>query len=240
MSGTIRGFIRLSLGIYHTYFMLYAYIWDIKHPNYQSYAGRWKTLTFLTCMLNCWYFIGAMLQEFVLCRLLPESVSKKTKLFLDGLFGSVVCPAALLVVAAFWGLFFYNRDLIWPAQMDEVIPHTYGHMMHSTLGVFAIVELIIFNHQYLSFNKGLAVCMMYAVCYVAWLYYIRYAAGIWVYPLFYRLTKPWKKEMFICGIMSFLLAFYCIQNGLHHAIHGNKQPDLVPEKKMNSKVRKTE
>ena len=141
------------------------------------------------------------------------------------MFGAVICPAALLVVAAFWGLYFYNRELIWPPHLDLLIPQTYGHMMHTLLGVIALIELVMFNHQYLSFNKGFAVCAGFAVCYVSWLYYIHYAAGIWAYPLFYRLTKPWKKEMFISGVVSFLLAFYCIQHGLHHAIHGTGEDD---------------
>ena len=240
----IRGILRLALGAYHTYFILYASIWDIKHPNYETYAGRWKTLTFITCMLNCWYFIGAFLQDALFCHVLPDSINKKIKSFLDSMFGAVVCPAALLVVGAFWGLYFFNRELIWPVHMDLLIPQTYGHMMHTLLGVIALVELAAFNHKFLTFNEGFALCMTYAGCYVSWLYYIRYAAGIWVYPLFYRLTKPWRKEMFLSGVVSFLLALYCIVYGLHSSIHGVKdlstKGNAGNEKLKAKKVRKIE
>jgi hypothetical protein len=181
-------------------------------------------------MLNCWYFIGAFLQEFCFSQVLPETINKKIKSLLDSVFGAVICPAALLVVGAFWGLFFWERNLIWPRIMDEVIPQTYGHMMHSLLGVLALLELVVFNHQYPSFNAGFAICLIFAGCYVSWLYFIKYAGGIWAYPLFYKLTKPWRREMFISGVASLLLALYCIQHGLHHAIHGAKNEDYAIKK----------
>lgn len=121
MLSTTAERVHALLGIYHIYFILYATIWDVQHPNYMTYAGRWKTLTFVSCMVNCWYFIGVFALD-LLKPVLPQCVAGKMKKFLDTMWASIVCPAALVVVAAFWSLFYINRTMIWPASMDAVRP----------------------------------------------------------------------------------------------------------------------
>ena len=183
-------------------------------------------------MFNCWYFIAAALLE-VFSSTRPY---KAIKLHLDVLFGGVVCPAAILVVAAFWPLFFYHRALIWPVRMDQIIPATYGHMMHTILGINVLIELAIFNHQYASFFKGLLLSLAYAVCYIRWLFFVREKSGLWAYPLFYKMSQS-ARIMFITSIVAVLIVIYCLQYGLHSYLHPLQKNDS-PVKSKEAKTKK--
>ena len=225
-------------GLYHLYFISYATIHEIAHPNYSSFAGRWKTLTFLSCMINCWYFLAVFCHDFVLSFVLPESINKKIKKVLDGLFDGVVCPAAILVVTAFWGLYYYNRAAIWPLKMDAIIPPLYNHMMHTLLAPIALIELALYRHHYLSLGGGLFLCTAYTGGYVAWLHVVRSIGGIWAYPIFYKLDFNGRCN-FIGVIVAAMYVIFFAQHFLHQLVHGGEvEESSIKKQKQDGKVLK--
>ncbi|KYQ90289.1 hypothetical protein DLAC_11750 [Tieghemostelium lacteum] len=48
----------------------------------------------------------------------------------------------------FWSIYFVDRELIYPKYLDAIFPSYINHIQHTLPGIFAILELILVNHQY--------------------------------------------------------------------------------------------
>ena len=53
-----------------------------------------------------------------------------------------------LVSVLFWGFFTYNRNLVCPEIVDEYVPPYVNHMMHTSVAVFAVLEMLLRPHSY--------------------------------------------------------------------------------------------
>jgi len=167
-------------------------------------------------MVNCWYFIGVFALD-TLKPVLPKCVAGMLKKFFDTMWASIVCPAALVVVTAFWALFYYNRTMIWPMSMDAVIPKTYAHMMHTFLAVTALIEMTFVRHEYPRYITGLFFGSLYAGGYVAWIHFVRHMSLVWPYPIFYRMNDK-QRAGFIGVVVAGFLALYTAQFLLHFVL----------------------
>jgi len=66
----------------------------------------------------------------------------------DLLFRSVVFPIGSVITTMFWGIFLYDRELIFSEAFDAIFPRYLNHIQHTLPGIVVVIETLIVNHQY--------------------------------------------------------------------------------------------
>jgi hypothetical protein len=103
-----------------------------------KFFGPWKFLTFWNMWVQLIYFSICLVNDFTGGRKSANNnkSGKQGRGFLeraeDYLFASIAFPMGLFVGIAFWGLYAFNRELVYPAVLDKIVPVWLNHAMHTT------------------------------------------------------------------------------------------------------------
>ncbi|XP_060089210.1 androgen-induced gene 1 protein-like [Heteronotia binoei] len=170
-----------------------------------TYGGSWKHLTFLNQVLQTILFSLCVIIDSVGLCLIPSHERKVSSLLVpvrDFIFASLVFPVGLFVAVAFWGLYAYDRELVYPRELDDVNPTWLNHSMHTTILPLLFIELVISPHKYVRKRMGVLGLTIFTVSYLCWIIWVHYASGIWAYPVLEVLD--------ISGKIVFFSIAYCI------------------------------
>ncbi|XP_069476534.1 androgen-dependent TFPI-regulating protein isoform X2 [Ambystoma mexicanum] len=131
------------------------------------YGGPWKYLTILNVVLQT-IFYGV---SFVADLLAPISKLGCVKLIQsckDLLFTVLAFPVAMFVFTSFWGLYTYNRELVYPEGIDEFIPLWLNHAMHTAIFPLTLMETLATPHRYPQKKRGLGLLGFFSFSYLCW------------------------------------------------------------------------
>ncbi|XP_051711278.1 androgen-induced gene 1 protein isoform X5 [Oryctolagus cuniculus] len=107
----------------------------IEMPSHQTYGGSWKFLTFIDLVIQAVFFGICVLTD--LSSLLTrgsgsqeqERQLKKLISLRDWMLAVVAFPVGVFVVAVFWIIYAYDREMIYPKLLDNFIPGWLNHGM---------------------------------------------------------------------------------------------------------------
>ncbi|XP_025911650.1 androgen-induced gene 1 protein-like [Apteryx rowi] len=189
-----------------------------------TYGGRWKYLTFINQILQTLLFGICVIIDFVLvfATAKKKSVSSRLLPVKDFIFSVLVFPVGLFVAVMFWTLYAYNRELIYPEELDEVNPSWLNHTMHTTILPLLFVELIACPHKYPGKLNGIIGLSIFGSSYLIWMLWVNYASGIWVYPVLEALDIAGRLLLFVTSYLE-LLAFYFLGEKLTALLWGDTQ-----------------
>lgn len=102
--------------------------------------------------------------------------------------------------------------------------------MHTNIVVFICVEMCTSFRQYPSRKKGLTGLVIFMAAYLVWIHIIRYASGVWVYPVLEVLDLPQRIVFFIVNL-AFGLSFYYLGEFLNKHLWANELRSLKSGKK---------
>ncbi|XP_006227704.1 androgen-induced gene 1 protein isoform X1 [Rattus norvegicus] len=160
----------------------------IEMPSHQTYGGSWKFLTFIDLVIQAVFFGICVLTD--LSSLLTrgsgnqeqERQLRKLISLRDWTLAVLAFPVGVFVVAVFWTIYAYDREMIYPRLLDNFIPGWLNHGMHTTVLPFILIEMRTSHHQYPSRSSGLAAICTFSVGYILWVCWIHHVTGMWVYP----------------------------------------------------------
>ncbi|XP_078062281.1 androgen-induced gene 1 protein-like isoform X2 [Mustelus asterias] len=184
-----------------------------------TYGGRWKYLTFINMILQTTYFGVCVFAD--LLWLLPQHGKRVQRLCLrisalrDWLFAALAFPIGFFVVVSFWVLYAYDRELVYPKILDQIIPRWLNHAMHSVVLLLLMLELIVVPHSWPSHKGGVAVLITFCSSYLLWVLWIRHRAAIWVYPIL-EVLSPVGTVVFLTAAVMVTIALYAVGMKLHH------------------------
>ncbi|XP_071451038.1 androgen-dependent TFPI-regulating protein-like isoform X2 [Hetaerina americana] len=128
----------------------------------------WQYLTVWNMVFQHIYFIMCIVDDFLLRNTIRKDlfyVKERLTLVRDILFQSLVLPLAMFVFAIFWMIFACDRELVYPAALDSVIPFWFNHLLHTVIVFLPWAEMLIcrraFDQRKLRFLCGLAVVAIY-------------------------------------------------------------------------------
>ncbi|XP_029467239.1 androgen-induced gene 1 protein-like isoform X2 [Rhinatrema bivittatum] len=181
-----------------------------RRPSVFTYGGRWKFLTFINQVLQCVLFGVCFFTD--LCQLFgfgkKEGVWSRLLLLLrDCIFSVLAFPVGTFVVASFWSIYAYDRELIYPEKMDAIIPQWLNHSMHTVVLPLLLLELFICFHQYPRKKKGLLGLASFSFVYLSWILWIKYVSGFWVYPILEKLDAV-AMVVFFAACILILASLY--------------------------------
>uniref|UniRef100_A0A8C2S068 Androgen dependent TFPI regulating protein n=1 Tax=Capra hircus TaxID=9925 RepID=A0A8C2S068_CAPHI len=177
-------------------------------------GGKWKYLTLLNLLLQAIFFGVACLED-VLKRTKGEKDIKFVTAFRDLLFTTLAFPLSTFVFLAFWIIFLYDRELIYPKVLDTVFPVWLNHAMHTFILPFSLVEVILRPHCYPLRKKGLTLLTAAGLAYVSRTLWIYSETGTWVYPMFAKLSPVGLAALFSLSHI-FIIGIYLFGEKLNH------------------------
>nr|XP_056710951.1 androgen-dependent TFPI-regulating protein [Euleptes europaea] len=179
---------------------------DHRPADVAAYGGPWKFLTVLNLLLQAiLYGVSLLVDVFTLMK--KQGAAKFVLPFRDLLFGSVAFPISMFVSTAFWMLYLYDRQLIYPKILDGIIPVWLNHAMHTSIFPFALIELCFVPRRYPSKRKRLSLLVITCLGYIAWSVKIYSVIGRWAYPILDSLSPLGIAALFL-GSFG-MIAFYC-------------------------------
>ncbi|KAJ6665746.1 hypothetical protein lerEdw1_002116 [Lerista edwardsae] len=142
----------------------------VRKDHEQTYGGPWKHLTFLNQVLQTiLYALCVIIDVVALCIPSKEKrVSSVIEPIRDFIFAAFVFPIGLFVAVAFWSLYAYDRELVYPRELDDINPTWLNHSMHTTILPLLFIELVICSHKYPSKKKGIFGLTLFAAVYISW------------------------------------------------------------------------
>ena len=169
-----------------------------------AYGGRFKFLTHINQWVQLFYFSVQFVTD-----ILPKSSFKRiaTK-YVDIIFTTIAFPLAWFIVFTFWGIYAYDRQLVYPEAFDKVVPQWLNHFWHTTVGVFVLFEILLVFHRFPRSGLAASFCFIYNVAYIAWIGWIYGQTKFWVYPIIAVLPPPLLVLFFAsCMFFSFGIFF---------------------------------
>ncbi|XP_004620022.2 androgen-dependent TFPI-regulating protein [Sorex araneus] len=187
ISFTLYHFIVLSWYIFLNYFILLQEEDTQKSYVFQD-GGKWKYLTFLNLYLQAIFYGIAFLED-----VLKGVKGKKDITFVTALrnqlFATLVFPISTFVFLTFWIIFLYDRELIYPKDLDNVFPVWLNHSMHTLILPFSLVEIFQRQHAYPSKKIGLSLLSVVCLSYMGRITWLYTKTGTWVYPMLSKLSS---------------------------------------------------
>jgi len=72
------------------------------------------------------------------------------------------------VSSVFWVLFSYDRSLVYPDIVDRYLAPHFNHLMHTSVGVVVILEMLFRPHHYSHRGRQLGILLLLSCSYQAW------------------------------------------------------------------------
>ncbi|KAI8497508.1 Androgen-induced protein 1 protein [Branchiostoma belcheri] len=174
-------------------------------PDRQRIGGPWKYLTYINCMAHTVFFSSCVLADFI------EGVLGKKAAGLrkvqDFVLASILFPMSMIVMVVFWGIYAVDRELIFPASLDHVIPPWINHVWHTTIVPVLLLEMYMVHHKYPSRRAGLTGAVTLGLVYLTWILIVAKVGGFWVYP-FMAVMTGFQFVLFCCFTAVIGCVFY--------------------------------
>lgn len=165
-----------------------------------AYGGRFKFLTHINQWVQLLYFSFQFITD-----VLPRSRIKRAAVkYSDIMFTTFAFPLSWFVVLTFWGIYAYDRKLVYPEAFDKVVPQWLNHFWHTTVGVFVLFEMLLVFHRFPRSGLAASLSFIYNALYIAWIGWIYAQTEFWVYPIIAVLPPPFLILFFAsCMFFSF-------------------------------------
>ncbi|XP_056588980.1 androgen dependent TFPI regulating protein 1 isoform X2 [Triplophysa dalaica] len=206
-----------------------------RHPGVRSYGGRWKYLTFINLVMQTVLFGLCVLVD-VIHFLLPVTQTRSgvPVIFTTArdFYFTVLCfPVGTFVFASFWTLYTYNRELVYPKFLDDIIPVWLNHAMHTVIMPLLLVQIYLQNHKYPTRTKAIGALGLFAILYLSWVLWVHHASGIWVYPIMAHLS-PSGLCLFLGGASLTMAPLYLLGEEISRMIWSTTGDHQKKKKKM--------
>lgn len=167
-----------------------------------TYGGKYKFLTSINMILHSVYFVLSLLAHLTRYMNLRK--------FCEFLFTTLVLPLCTLVTGLFWTVFAIDRELVYPSMMDLYIPNLMNHACHTFIFILMVFDLMVIPHfRAVGLKAETMTVLTVVILYSSLIVWIKYYAGIWVYPLMRQLSHV-ELVLFILFCTGVL---YAIQRG---------------------------
>ncbi|KAJ8372073.1 hypothetical protein AAFF_G00294870 [Aldrovandia affinis] len=195
-----------------------------RHPGARLYGGRWKYLTFINLVMQTVFFGFCFLIDTIHLLIPTKRLPSLLIRIRDALFTILAFPVGMFVVLSFWSIYMYDRELVYPKFLDEVIPFWLNHALHTGVLPLLLVQLFLQPHQYPGRAKGILALALFAGLYLTWVLWVHHASGIWVYPIMAKLS-PVGLALFFAASALTMAPLYLLGERLSRARWGAPGPE---------------
>ncbi|XP_066994687.2 androgen-dependent TFPI-regulating protein isoform X3 [Anabrus simplex] len=125
-------------------------------------------------------------------------------------------------VFMFWVLFLVDRKLVFPPEIDNVIPAWVNHAIHTNIIITAVMELATTFHRYpRARNRAIMGITLYIIAYGVCYFSTYFIHGTWLYPV-YEVMNWTQRIIFTVFVYLLTVGFYFFGEGLTTKIWENE------------------
>eukprot|EP01102_Stenamoeba_stenopodia_P011864 TRINITY_DN3673_c0_g1_i8.p1 TRINITY_DN3673_c0_g1~~TRINITY_DN3673_c0_g1_i8.p1 ORF type:complete len:226 (-),score=38.06 TRINITY_DN3673_c0_g1_i8:240-917(-) len=176
--------------------------------NDATVGGQFKFLTQLNHISQGLFFLFSIFNDL---RLLvggknapkPSPVQK----FIDSMFVLLFCVASMVGIL-FWSIFFYDRELILPAAVEQFYPRELNLFQHGWTAVLMWIEGLLVNHHYYELLPHVINLLFVTVSYGLWTIYLKSQNGAWPYPFQDQLTPAAHALFYLCAVPIAIIVMF--------------------------------
>ncbi|XP_058265458.1 androgen dependent TFPI regulating protein 1 isoform X1 [Hemibagrus wyckioides] len=191
-----------------------------RHPGARSYGGRWKYLTFINLVMQTVFFGLCVVTDLIhAAELRKRSVFSFLDSVQDFFFTVLAFPVGTFVFTSFWSIYTYDRELVFPKALDDIIPTWLNHALHTVILPLLLVQMCLQRHKHPSRCRGILSLALFVSLYLAWVLWVRHASGIWVYPIMAHLS-PAGLVVFLSVASLSMAPLYLLGEKLTRVIWG--------------------
>lgn len=208
-------------------------ILSMTRVNFDSFDQNVRTFGSLQFRyLTCWTFflqsahavLGLICEYLIIKNKKNYRLPKHLRGARDTLFSAIIFPSTFLVATVFWTLFLYDRNLILPAFVDQVLTPTSNHIMHTMIIPLTLWEVAFQpRSKPKSHKRNVAHLIFHMLLYTSVLLYTYYEKGIWIYPIFGMVYGTIYFYVLILGFALIAFFYYCLQWKLVQLIWGTRK-----------------
>lgn len=202
---------------------------ETSHRMGNKFGGKLKYLTVINAIIQAVYFTISLLNDFIGTNEVAPKKLPLIRRFKDNLLATLAFPCAVNVSLTFWTLMAIDRELVFPKILDLYFPSWLNHVMHTNIIVFMFLELCTSFRQYPSRKFGMSVLAVFTALYITWVHIIKYASGVWVYPVLDVMALP-QRLIFFAVMVLFSFGLYMLGEFLNEKIW-TKEMKLVQSAK---------
>lgn len=103
--------------------------------------------------------------------------------------------------------YFYDRELVYPVVLEQMVPFWLHHLMHTDTALFMLLEVFISIPQYPKRKAGLTGLTFAVICYIIWILFVYQISKDWVYPVLAEMTIL-IRVMCFASFIVYSIAFY--------------------------------
>lgn len=129
----------------------------------------------------------------------------------------MVFPIGLLVVLSFWSIYFIDRELVYPKEVDKIIPAWQNHAMHTLPLIGCLIENYFNYHKYPKMIKGMTISISFGAIYLAWTFFLAYTTGFWVYGVL-EVLDNFSRFLFILSQLILVLGAYKLGEYINNSL----------------------
>ncbi|KAL1464337.1 hypothetical protein WDU94_003993 [Cyamophila willieti] len=145
------------------------------------------------------FFVTVLLDLIRFTNAFPKALELLQKVTSSVLF-SIIIPLSCFVSIFFWSVFLYNRELVFPKVLDNVMAPWLNHAIHSMIVVNLLIEINLVRHNLPKTSHSLLLLTVFMGVYLYILLNTFFTEGIWIYPIFDRLNWPLRIITFTLSI----------------------------------------
>ncbi|KAJ8979630.1 hypothetical protein NQ317_015197 [Molorchus minor] len=179
--------------------------------------GRLKFLTLWNMLLQGFFFTICLLNDVIGTNEASPKRKPFIRKFKDVLLASLAFPLSMFVGLTFWGLYFVDRELIFPRALDPYFPTWLNHVMHTNIMLFILLEMYTSFREYPARKKGVGILVLFMAVYLVWIHIINSYTGMWVYPILDVLNLP-LRIIFFVALLGFIVVLYILGEKLNALI----------------------
>ncbi|XP_061379214.1 androgen-induced gene 1 protein-like [Danaus plexippus] len=221
----LKTLFHLSVFVINASFLCYDQMYlelPMPHKSMENlpFKSRSMFLTIWCLVLQTIYHLVSFLNDIAGSNARAPKKPPVIRKIKDTLF-SVAFTAAIYVSLAFWGIYAVDRDLIFPDSIAKIYTPLFNHIMHTTVSVFILIELLTSHINYPSRKVGLSALFSFKLLYLMWFFIIYVKTGAWPYPIFDKLNWP-ARFGFIAVSLYIAFIFYVIGEKINKVVSHSK------------------
>ncbi|KAL8578423.1 hypothetical protein ACOMHN_014922 [Nucella lapillus] len=224
---------HLAVALFYLYTLwfnvMFVRIGDSNIWTYTGYGGKFKYLTFWNHCLQTLYFAVCAVNAVIGSSVPPTvSPSQRSKLqrWRDFIHSSLAFPVGTFVVVTFWALYAVDRELVYPRELDQIIPPWLNHVMHTTVLPLLLVEKCLVYHHHPRRQSGIFILSAFTLIYLGWVLWIAYASNLWVYPVL-RVMQNHERAVFIAFLLVLFISIYLLGEAVTKFLWRREKAELL-------------
>ncbi|XP_075399262.1 androgen-dependent TFPI-regulating protein [Tenrec ecaudatus] len=178
------------------------------------HGGKWKYLTLINLVLQA-IFNGIACLDDALKGITKKKDIKLITFSRNLFFTCIAFPLSTYVCVVFWALFLYDRELIYPKGLEEIVPGWLNHAMHTWILPLSAAEFFLQPYHYPSTKTAFTLIVTAGLAYMLRILWAYLKTGMWVYPVLAKLSPAGILALFfLSNILN--ITIYLLGKKLNH------------------------